>query len=640
MNGYQDPPDSGCETRFGWSCGDFWPHTADTLSGYGFGTVHGTTVTVDDRVLLVLNNDLLGLRDLAKVEAGRPIASRDGRFLLLPHRIVDTATVRPLDHPWPPVGVVVGDFCLSHDDRRVLVADGTRLTLVDLAASRILSTWDAPTNVRALCLFPDGRFAATGDPEGSVHVWAVATGRCVGTFSEHRDSVDSLSVSADGRLLLSGGREGDLRLWELDWEHGFPERANWNDGATPFLRRFLMRHSQRGVDGVFGVTDPEWTQAAFEELLLDLARHGFGWLRPQGIRRELNRRASRWEPVPPLFLDPTFLPSEPRDEVVPFPAPSTPLCEGASSPIATCRPPRLAHHAAGHTATVESITALPDHQVAVSAGADLTLRVWDLASGLCLHTLRGHTAVVYQVVAVPASTHVVSIAKDGTARLWDVKAGALLHTLRGHTCRRLAACAVTPDGRFLATSAYTTSEDDGLLIWDLDAPGKPVRTLPALRVEDAVFTADGNALIHTVDGVNHPDAIVSWHWRTGHRIAETNTEHPIRELHTRDQRVYTLEDDRFLRAYDLDTMERVASIEGDKVSMRGMTLSADARWAATVGWRGPVRLWDLAHERAIHEIAPPGEARQTAVAFAQNSSRLVTGHEDGSVAIYELHGRA
>ncbi|MFD4695201.1 transposase [Streptomyces sp. NPDC058463] len=47
----------------------------------------------------------------------------------------------------------------------------------------------------------------------------------------------SLALSRDGRFVLTGTGEGTIRRWELDWELGAREPADWDQGAAPYLGR-------------------------------------------------------------------------------------------------------------------------------------------------------------------------------------------------------------------------------------------------------------------------------------------------------------------------------------------------------------------------------------------------------------------
>jgi WD40 repeat protein len=98
-----------------------------------------------------------------------------------------------------------------------------------------------------------------------------------------------------------------------------------------------------------------------------------------------------------------------------------------------------------------------DELEAVSASDDHTLKVWNVASGHELRTLRGHTGGVWSVAVTPEGSCVISGSEDHSLRIWDLKEGAEIHRLTGHTGGILSV-AITPD----ASQAISASEDHTL----------------------------------------------------------------------------------------------------------------------------------------------------------------------------------
>jgi hypothetical protein len=157
---------------------------------------------------------------------------------------------------------------------------------------------------------------------GQLKLWEVAAGRPLPTFEGHADAVTAVALSADGRYALSGSADRTLKLWALDWELEDSAPADWDDGALPYLDAFLARHTPyaaplparkrtlreaihlpltrlfkpgpSGDEITRSLTRegrPRWTEKDFDGLLHALGCAGFGWLRPEGVRRRLERRA-------------------------------------------------------------------------------------------------------------------------------------------------------------------------------------------------------------------------------------------------------------------------------------------------------------------------------------------------------------
>src|ERR1700733_8471063 len=62
---------------------------------------------------------------------------------------------------------------------------------------------------------------------------------------------------------------------------------------------------------------------------------------------------------------------------------------------------------------------------------DSTVRVWNLQTGQCQHTLTGHSSLIGLLGLSPS--YLVSAAADSTLCIWDPDTGELLNTLAAHT---------------------------------------------------------------------------------------------------------------------------------------------------------------------------------------------------------------
>lgn len=103
---------------------------------------------------------------------------------------------------------------------------------------------------------------------------------------EDHDYVRFFSLSSDATHVL--GYEGNsIYLWVLDWDWELPEPADWDEGTRPYLEIFLELHRPYGDDGLTRVGKPIWNDNDFKQLLDELKIRGYGWLRHEGVKREL-----------------------------------------------------------------------------------------------------------------------------------------------------------------------------------------------------------------------------------------------------------------------------------------------------------------------------------------------------------------
>ena len=116
----------------------------------------------------------------------------------------------------------------------------------------------------------------------------------------------SVCLSADGCRALSGSADKTVRLWELDWDFEVCEPLDWDEGARPYLAAFLAVRTPYAADLpkdrepseqeiVLALTrrgKPSWTDEDFKNLIETLVCAGYGWLRPEGVRRKLVEMAT------------------------------------------------------------------------------------------------------------------------------------------------------------------------------------------------------------------------------------------------------------------------------------------------------------------------------------------------------------
>ena len=151
-------------------------------------------------------------------------------------------------------------------------------------------------SINQVLLTPDGGWAisASGDisrcKDATIRIWNLRTGKCDKILEGHTDRIESLALSPDGRFLVSGGSDRSVCVWELDWEYEFPGQVEWDARVQIYLQTFLKLHPSDGKS-VLRQLKPTWSDEDYQRLLVELSYRGYGWLKPEGVRRELERMA-------------------------------------------------------------------------------------------------------------------------------------------------------------------------------------------------------------------------------------------------------------------------------------------------------------------------------------------------------------
>ncbi len=198
-------------------------------------------------------------------------------------------------------------------------------------------------------------------------------------------------------------------------------------------------------------------------------------------------------------------------------------------------------------AVPEGVVALavsPDRQLLVTCGLDHTLRVRDAETFQERRTLRGHTKLIHTAAFGPDG-RLASASFDGTVRVWDATTGKEVHTLRGHACP-VFGVALSRDGTRVASCGL----DGTTRVWDA-ATGRQLR---------AVLTEDAGVVAVAFS----PD---------GRRLATGGL-------------------GKVVRLWDVQTDQEALALRGHAEAVWGLAFSPDGDQLVSCSLDGTVRVWD------------------------------------------------
>jgi WD40 repeat protein len=293
-------------------------------------------------------------------------------------------------------------------------------------------------------------------------------------------------------------------------------------------------------------------------------------------------------------------------------------------------------------------------------------RIWDTGTG---REMFGVPKTLGEVTFSPDSTRIATIHSDGcsntlpkktlrdstkgsetsTARLWDISTGDAISAIR--FMDRLQSAAFSADGHRIAIP----SSDGKIRVWK-PALGEAIRTVHEEGEVDFVFLSGddryvisgihefgsfGNELVkvHVRDTVSDKP-IASWPLgrissvaisSNGARIITTTL---LKQGQGKAVKGAVPADiyapDHAAKVWDAMTGKQIASLEGDKRSVRTVAISPDGSIAVTASEDGTARIWDVATGALLHVISVSREPIITA-AFFHNGAIVATGAENGTV---------
>lgn len=102
-----------------------------------------------------------------------------------------------------------------------------------------------------------------------------------------------------------------------------------------------------------------------------------------------------------------------------------------------------------------------------------TLKLWNTATGVCLHTFEGHTGYVYGGWLLSNEQYFISVSIDGTLKMWDIHTRQCVRTFRQHSAGVLSCCVLSTDAHILSWDFRNV-----IKVWDTKS-GRCLRTFNA-----------------------------------------------------------------------------------------------------------------------------------------------------------------
>jgi WD40 repeat protein len=282
-----------------------------------------------------------------------------------------------------------GVYSVQIDERRIATGlkDNT-IKIFDRETLGLTQTMAGHTG-SVLCIQMADDFIISGSSDGTARAWDAHTGECLHLFPQtvHRDSI--LHLAFRGKILITVSKDAAMGVWDISALYR-PTRCKPLN--IPLRRKVLNAH-RSAINGLD--FDREFIISASGDRKLKV------WHCTDNLLEDINT----------LTDEDTLAKAEPAKDLI--------------------------YHCtmSGHSRGIDCVQLLKDNEdaansisstnMAASGGGDLTIRIWDVSSGLCLHILaEAHAELVRSLKFFRHGINkedifLASASYDGLTKLWD-----------------------------------------------------------------------------------------------------------------------------------------------------------------------------------------------------------------------------
>ena len=505
----------------------------------------------------------------------------------------------------------------SSDRKRIAAYESSAGILVWDVANRRLHVpplrpkrWE-----NVLAFSPDGTVLASGAHDGSIVLWATATGQPIGSpLLGHRSEIFGLAFSPDGSILASGSEDRTVILWDVKTGVAMGPPLAGHQG-------WPLGNDSWGLSVAFSPDGKTLASAAKDRsvMLWDVDSR-----RPAGDPLKGHRE-------PPMAVafsaDGRSLLSLGRDNVA---------LRWATDPLSV-----LGRPLEGAPEGYSSIAFSPNGRILAATSGDNKVTLWDPERGQPIRApLRGQSNTILSLAFTADGGKLLSAAKDRVIA-WEVSSGTAKAEKLGGTDDDVSRVAFSPDGNstvwsdssvlIMRTGAAAppvrfpialVSEDHSIMglafspdgrrlasggfdgtvaLWDLNSRHLlwPAARAHRMAVQTLAFSPDGKILASGAVGMaDYDDSVRLWDTQSGQELPPALTGHsgPVYAIaFSPDGKMLACAAGVRIVFWDIERRqslgEAIAYSEGEFVS--SLAFSSDGRWLGSAGFHDSAIVWDL-----------------------------------------------
>jgi WD40 repeat protein len=540
---------------------------------------------------------------------------------------------------------------LAHADAVLagaVAGDGKRL--ITGSADKIVRSWNLSNNqverqypghtgtVTAVAITANGQVLASASADQTIRFWDQNTGKERALLGAHAGPVTALSLNQAGTQVLSASMDGTVKLWQVPTA---PAKAFTHPEAVTSVVL-----SPDGTKLLTGCTDKQarlWNltngqmERAFPGNTLAVTSVAFSTNGTLAAGGGADKTVTIWNVADAKVVKKLTLPAAVTSVAFPPAANAPPAQVAAGLADNSVQLLDIAKGTAvktfsGHTGAVSAVDFLPKGDQLISASADGTVRVWNIADGMAKTKLEYGSAV-----------HGIALTKDA-ARLAAGGAGKTVKVWNLADGKETASIATSAEVRSIAWSADGTrllvgGADNHCRLYESD--GKLVEFFPHDGPVLAVaLHPDGKQII----SAGADKTVRIWTSSLVRQVAHAGAVRQAFFTPKGDQFI-SAGDDRTVRIWNIADGKLVKSIPAHQGPVVGCILSPDGTKIISAGADNHVKVWLLtppkpgaaAEEKPAADLTLAGAPHSLTI--SPNGARLAVGYTDkaaSSIRVLDL----
>ena len=256
----------------------------------------------------------------------------------------------------------------------------------------------------------------------------------------------------------------------------------------------------------------------------------------------------------------------------------------------------------GHELPVRCLAFDPEGRTLASGSSDATIKLWEVSSGLPLHTIEGHFRNTVFSVAFDPQGHTLASGTDkGMVEQREVSSGNLLQAYSQHSNCPVFSVAYDSQGRLLAGG----TDRGAIELWEATS-GHRLGTLDGH--EQSVYCVAIDPEGRKLASGGNDRTIKLWDVNSGRLLRTT-------EGHTRAVRsvafdptgrtVASASSDSTIKLWEVNSGRMLGSLKGHASRIEAIAYSSDGRLLASKGREGTIRIWNCATWQTVAIIPEP-----------------------------------